>query len=130
MSEDQTVRQQGPKPAGRLYVKAVFVGYKRSQRNQHEHTSLLKLEGVYNKQDAQWYVGKRVLYVYKAHKKTRVHGKTPSRVRAIWGRITRVHGNAGTVKAKFRRNLPPQAMGKRVRVVRLRGFLKARKNAL
>ncbi|VDO17938.1 unnamed protein product, partial [Brugia timori] len=82
----------------RLYVKAVFVGYKRSQRNQREHTSLLKLEGVYNKQDAQWYVGKRVLYVYKAHKKTRVHGKTPSRVRAIWGRITRVHGNAGTVK--------------------------------
>ncbi|VDM09443.1 unnamed protein product [Wuchereria bancrofti] len=69
------------------------------------------------------YVGKRVLYVYKAHKKTRVHGKAPSRLRAIWGRITRVHGNAGTVKAKFRRNLPPQAMGKRVRVVRLRLML-------
>lgn len=40
----------------RLYVKAVFTGYKRSQRNQREHTSLLKLDGVYNTQDAQWYV--------------------------------------------------------------------------
>uniref|UniRef100_A0A1I7VDV5 Large ribosomal subunit protein eL33 n=1 Tax=Loa loa TaxID=7209 RepID=A0A1I7VDV5_LOALO len=117
MNEDQTVRQQGPKSAGRLYVKAVFAGYKRSQRNQHEHTSLLKLDGVYNKQGAQWYVGKRVLYVYKAHKKTKVRGKVPSRVRAIWGRITRVHGNTGTVRAKFCRNLPPQAMGKRVRVM-------------
>ncbi|VDO29132.1 unnamed protein product, partial [Onchocerca flexuosa] len=57
--------------------------------------------------------------VYKAHKKTGAHGKVPSRVRAIWGRITRVHGNVGTVKAKFCRNLPPQAMGKRVRVLML-----------
>uniref|UniRef100_A0A183DEK7 Large ribosomal subunit protein eL33 n=1 Tax=Gongylonema pulchrum TaxID=637853 RepID=A0A183DEK7_9BILA len=75
------------------------------------------LDGVYNKKDAQWYVGKRAVYVYKAHSSSKVPGKTPSRARAIWGRITRVHGNGGMVKAKFRRNLPPSAMGKRIRVV-------------
>ncbi|VDN02404.1 unnamed protein product [Thelazia callipaeda] len=109
-------KQLASKSAGRLYVKAVFSGYKRSQRNQREHTALLRVDGVYNNYDAQWYIGKRAVYVYKAHKKSASKNKL-SRARVILGKITRVHGNSGVLKAKFRRNLPPSAMGMRVRIM-------------
>lgn len=62
-------------------------------------------------------MGKRAVYVYKGHKKIARNGGPKTRVRAIWGRITRVHGNSGVVRAKFRHNLPPTAMGKRIRVM-------------
>lgn len=42
--------------------------------------------------------------------------KKGSMFRAIWGRITRSHGNVGTVRAKFTKNLPPSALGGSVRV--------------
>uniref|UniRef100_A0A0N4ZS90 Large ribosomal subunit protein eL33 n=1 Tax=Parastrongyloides trichosuri TaxID=131310 RepID=A0A0N4ZS90_PARTI len=105
------------KTSSRLYVKAVFTGYKRGLRNSHESTTLLKLDGAYNKEDAQFYVGKRVVYVYKAKNAVARTGKNPTKVRTVTGKITRSHGNSGSVRAKFTRTLPPQAMGNRVRVL-------------
>ncbi|KAK8797311.1 hypothetical protein WA158_004519 [Blastocystis sp. Blastoise] len=93
----------------RLYVNSVFLGYKRSQCAQYSNTSLLKIDGVQSRKAADFYLGKRVAYVYRAH--NRING---SKIRCIWGKITKTHGTNGTVRAK---NLPPQAMGKTVRVM-------------
>jgi large subunit ribosomal protein L35Ae len=78
----------------------------------NENTSLLQIEGVRVTEDAEFYLGKRVAYVYKASKA--IQG---SKTRVIWGRITRTHGNSGAVRAKFASNIPPKAFGASVRVV-------------
>lgn len=55
----------------------------------------------------------RIAYVYKA--KREING---SRVRVIWGRISRPHGNNGAVKSKFTSNLPAKTFGASCRIVR------------
>ena len=85
---------------GRLYCKGRVLGHKRAKRNTRPNTSLIQIEGVSNKEDAQFYLGKvhtstifreplfydlifsfqRVAYVYRA--KREIQG---SKIRVIWG---------------------------------------------
>jgi large subunit ribosomal protein L35Ae len=96
----------------RLYVKGTVSSFRRSQMNQDNHTSILVLEGVKDKAASSFYMGKRVVYIYKAPTK-----KNASRFRSIWGRISRPHGTNGAVRAKFRVNLPAKSLGGPVHVM-------------
>ncbi|KAK9823445.1 hypothetical protein WJX72_002812 [[Myrmecia] bisecta] len=96
----------------RLYVTGSILGYQRGKRNQNNNVSLIKIDGVASQEEVEFYLGKRIAYIYKA--KTQ---KKNSFYRVIWGKVHRSHGNCGVVRAKFRKNLPSISMGGKVRVM-------------
>ncbi|EFC40509.1 predicted protein [Naegleria gruberi] len=107
---------QGKVKESRLWVRGRVLGYKRSKVRQYENTSLLQLEGVSTKEAAQFYIGKRVAYLYKGEKSLTSGSNTFKGLRVVWGKITRAHGNSGVVRAKFAPQLPTTALAQPVRV--------------
>ena len=93
----------------KLFVSATFVSFRRSKRNINPNQALLEIQGVSSKEEANWYVGKKVASIIK--------GEHKGEETINWGVITQEHGNSGVVRAKFDRNLPPQMLGKQVRVM-------------
>lgn len=92
----------------RLHVDGAILGYKRALRTQDNSISLIKIKGCDDKQATEFYLGKRVAFITKGQDGT---------FRVNWGKVCRAHGGNGVVRCRFRRNLPPQAIGGRVRVM-------------
>jgi large subunit ribosomal protein L35Ae len=108
------------------------------KRNTNPNTSLIQIEGVEDPKAASFYLGKRIAYVYRGKREIR-----GTKIRVIWGKVTRTHGketptisaedrllqyergdklthckgNSGLVRAQFRHNLPPKSFGAMVRIM-------------
>ncbi|KAF9350503.1 hypothetical protein BGX26_011331, partial [Mortierella sp. AD094] len=49
-----------------LYAKGRVLGFKRAKRNQRPDISLIQIEGVKTAADTDFYLGKRIAFVYRA----------------------------------------------------------------
>ena len=107
VSKEKEIRKANFGKGPRLYVKAVFCGFRRNKVWTNNNQVILKLEGLNDKKEAHYYLGKRVVYIYKSK----------SGFKTIWGRIRSHHGNNGLVLAKFLHNLPPRGIGAQLRVM-------------
>jgi ribosome maturation protein SDO1 len=70
----------------RLYAKAAFTGFRRNLRSHHPNHAIARIEGVNTAEDAKFYLGKRVAYIYRAEKEKDGH-----KFRVIWGRVVRAN---------------------------------------
>jgi len=55
----------------RLYVKGRHLSYQRAKHTTNPNTSLVKIEGVEDSKAAQFYLGKKVAFVYRAKREVR-----------------------------------------------------------
>lgn len=107
-----TKDSRGRQAPVRLWVKSKFTGFRRNREIQKPNQALLRIEGVNCRTDTDYYLGKRVAYIYKAE-----NPKQGSKFRTIWGKVCSAHGNKGAVVARFSPNLPARAMGATLRVM-------------
>ncbi len=78
--------------------RGVVTSYRRGKHKQHPNQVILVFDGIESKAEAATLVGRKVKWVSENE-------------REFLGKVLGVHGNSGAVRAKFRTNLPGQAIG-------------------
>ncbi len=84
-------------------MEAVISSYRRSIKTQKTNQILLHIPGVESKEDAEKFVGKKVVWTTPGKEK-----------KVIEGKIVSVHGNKGVVRAIMNKGMPGQSLGKKV----------------
>lgn len=78
--------------------KGVVTSYRRGKHLQHVNQVLLAFDDIKSRAEAATLVARKVKWVSESGKE-------------FLGKVLGVHGNSGVVRAKFRTNLPGQAIG-------------------
>ncbi|MFH1503135.1 MAG: 50S ribosomal protein L35ae [Candidatus Diapherotrites archaeon] len=79
------------------------IQFRRGRKTVHERHFLIEIDNVSNKEEAQKFVGKTVVWKSPAGKE-------------IKGKIASTHGNKGVVRAIFEKGLPGQAITTKVEI--------------
>ncbi|MDK2384791.1 MAG: 50S ribosomal protein L35ae [Candidatus Korarchaeota archaeon] len=85
-------------------LRGVIMGYRRGSNTQYTSEVLVYVPGVAGRREASRLIGRRAVYV---DEKGNVYR----------GRVTRVHGNRGVLRASFTPNLPGQAIGREIKIL-------------
>jgi len=83
---------------------ATVLSPRRGRRTMKKRQYLIEIDTVKSKSDACRYIGKKV--VWRSEKN-----------REIYGKITRWHGNKGVLRVRFKKGLPGQAIGTKVKIL-------------
>ncbi|MEM4663151.1 MAG: 50S ribosomal protein L35ae [Candidatus Diapherotrites archaeon] len=84
-------------------MEGIIKNYRRGRRTQHTRQAIIILPGISKKADAFAFVGKKLEYTTASGKK-------------IVGKIVDAHGDKGAVRAIFKKGLPGQAIGSKVKI--------------
>ncbi len=83
-------------------MKGIIVNFRRGRHTQRDNQMIITVESINTKEKAEKLEGKEVLY------------NTGKNI--IKGKITKAHGNSGSLRALFEKGMPGQAIGSEVEI--------------